>query len=190
MSSAKPHICFVSPTIWPVFASGSPLHAGSQVKSVGGAEVQQSLLARTFVRAGYPVSIITMNFGQAERLEIDGVQIYSVYKPGDGLPGVRFIYPRLTSLWSALKQVNADVYYQRACGMLTGVVAHYCRTNEKHFIYAAASDADFEVDLPLIKYARDKWLYRYGLRHASAVVVQNERQQQACLKNYERTSTL
>lgn len=179
----KPHICFVAPTIWPIFACHLP-HSGVQIKSVGGAEVQQSLLARTFVRAGYPVSIITMNYGQEADIELDGIKIYQIYRPEEGLPVIRFVYPRLTSIWSALKRVGADVYYQRACGMLTGVVGQFCRTYERRFIYAAASDADFENDLPMIEYRRDKWLYRHGLQHVDRVVVQNEKQQQTCKRNF------
>ena len=56
--SARPHICFVSPFAWPVFARDE------RIKLVGGAEVQQSVLMRLFQRNGYRVSLITLDFGQ------------------------------------------------------------------------------------------------------------------------------
>ena len=48
----RPHICFVAPLAWPVLA-----HA-ADIDVIGGAEVQQAILARSLARAGYRVSMI------------------------------------------------------------------------------------------------------------------------------------
>ncbi len=182
--SVAPHICFVAPALYPVL-SGS-----TQIESVGGAEVQQAILARTFQQAGYRVSVVTMDYGQPEEIIIDGIRVIRAHAPQAGLPVLRFIYPRMTSMWQAMARADADIYYQRASGMLTGLVAQFCAHRGKRFIYSAASDADFYPELPLISYGRDKWFYRRGLRMADQIVVQNETQRQACLANFGRTSTL
>lgn len=184
MKVRRPRICFVSPTIWPVFSRAHDLDV------VGGAEVQQTLLARQFVAAGYDVSIVCMDHGQPDGVVLDGVTVYRSYAPRAGLPVLRFLHPRLTGLWAALRRANADVYYQRGAGMLTGVVGQFCRVFGRRFIFAGASDLDFDPALPLIHYGRDRSMFRYGLRCADAVVVQNQRQLRDCCANYGLESTL
>ncbi|MES2159772.1 MAG: glycosyltransferase family 4 protein [Pseudomonadota bacterium] len=184
MTPSKPRICFVSPTMWPVFSRAPGLDV------VGGAEVQQAILARQFARAGYAVSLVCMDHGQPDGVVIDGVTVYRAYAPGAGLPVLRFLHPRLSALWAALRRADADIYYQRGAGMLTGVVARFCRRHGRRFIFAAASDLDFDPALPLIQYGRDRALFRHGVRRAHAVVVQNLRQQHACRATYGLPSTL
>lgn len=181
---AKPRICFVAPAIYPV------LSGDRRIESVGGAEVQQTILARTLQQAGYQVSVVTMDYGQPAVVDLDGIQVYRAHSPHGGLPVLRYLHPRITSIWRAMQLADADIYYQRASGMLAGLIAHFCARYRRKFVFAAASDADFFPDLPLIHYSRDKWLYRRGLRRADAVVVQNPVQQQACRERFGRAATI
>jgi glycosyltransferase involved in cell wall biosynthesis len=180
----KPHICFVAPNIWPVF-SGDP-----NIAVAGGAEVQQSILARLLVREGYQVSIVCEDYGQPKRSVRDGVTVIKTFRPRAGLPMLRFIYPRLTTTWSAMRMADADIYYQRSAGMLTAVVAEFCRRHGKQAIYAAASDSDFIPEQQMIHYQRDRWLFRKGLAMVDAVIVQNEQQKHFCAENFAREATL
>src|ERR1043165_10283989 len=108
MSSARPHICFVAPTAWPV------LSGATDITTVGGAEVQQSLLARSLTERGFRVSMVCMDYGQDEEVVIDGITAVRCDAFHGGLPVLRAIHPRFTRLWSTLKKVDADIYYQRA----------------------------------------------------------------------------
>lgn len=180
----RPHVCFVAPLAWPV------LSGDSSIAVVGGAEVQQSILARLLVGGGYRVSMICLDYGQPDRTVIDGVTTYRTFRPSAGIPGLRFLHPRITSLWRAMGEVNADIYYQRSADMLTAVVAAFCRRHGKRSIYAGASDSDFLPGQQLIRWRRDRWLFERGLAAVDAVVVQNTAQQESCLKYYGRTSTL
>jgi glycosyltransferase involved in cell wall biosynthesis len=180
----RPHICFVAPNLWPAF-SHDPDN-----ELIGGADVQQSILARALVRDGYRVSMICLDFGQPQRVLLDGVMVHKAYRPDAGLRVLRFIHPRITTLWRAMRAVDADVYYQRCSAMLTALVAVYCRSYGKRSIFASACDLDFVPGRQPIGYLRDRWLFEQGLKRVDRIVVQNVTQQQACRANYHRESTL
>lgn len=181
---ARPHICFVAPAAWPV------LSPRPELPIVGGAEVQQCIVARLLVRAGYQVSMICLDYGQPARVVVDGITVHKVHAPDSGWPVVRFVHPRLTTLWRVMREIDADIYYQRAAGMLTAVVATFCRRYGKCSIYAGASDSDFLPGRQEIRYARDRWLFEKGLTRADCLVVQNPMQQRYCLEHYGRRSVL
>jgi glycosyltransferase involved in cell wall biosynthesis len=179
------HVCFVAPHAWPV------LSRDPHLKVMGGAEVQQSNLARLFVANGYRVSMITMDFGQPDRSVVDGVTVHKVFKPEEGIPLIRFVHPRLTSMWRALGEVDADIYYCRAASIWLWLVTEFCRRRGKRSVYAGASDVDFTPGIGgQIRYARDRWLYRRGLAAANAIVAQNETQRTTCEANYGRQAVV
>ena len=68
--------------------------------------------------------------------------------------------------------------------MLTGVVAKYCKSNNKKFIFAGASNLNFMPDQLRLPYKRDKYLYEWGLKNASNVLVQNQEQKTLLKNNY------
>ena len=176
----KPHVCFVAPYAWPVLARDP------NIQVVGGAEVQQSILARLFAQAGYPVSMISFDYGQPSPTVVDGITVYKAFREGAGIPVLRFLHPRLTTMWRVLRQVNADVYYQRSSAMWTAVVAEFCRRHGKRSIYAGASDRDFELGQEQILHMRDKWLYRRGVARVDRIVTQNAFQLESCRRHYRR----
>ena len=175
------HVCFVAPGAWPVFSGQT------DIPYAGGAEVQQATLARLLAARGYRVSMICQDFGQPDGVEIDGVVVRKVFGGRDGVPLLRFVHPRLTTMWRALQEVDADIYYYRSAAMWVGVVGEFCRRRGKRLIYAGAADPDFVPDIGgQIRYARDRWLYRRGLRLADAIVVQNRLQLERARAHYGR----
>jgi glycosyltransferase involved in cell wall biosynthesis len=182
MHGNKPSICFVAPNAYSIIARDT------NIKIVGGAELQQSLLAKALVKKGYQVTMICMDHGQKDNLEIDGARIIKAYRPDAGIPGFRFFHPRLTSIWRSMKRANADIYIQSCAGMLTGVVTAFCKLNNKKSIFYAASDNDF-IKVPYhIKYYRDLWLYQYGVKYADKILIQNSNQRLQCKLMYNRDS--
>jgi glycosyltransferase involved in cell wall biosynthesis len=178
-------ICFVAPYAWPVLARESSLGI------VGGAEVQQCILARLLAREGVRVSMITLDFGQPDRAEVDGVRVHKTFRPEEGIPALRFVHPRLTATWRALADADAGVYYLRSASMLASVIDEFCRRRGRRSVYAAATDADFAPDLrDQIRFARDRWLYRRGLARVDRIIVQNAAQLEACRTRYGRDATL
>ena len=178
------HVCFLAPTTWPVIAGDT------SIPLVGGAEVQQSMIAPALVQRGYRVTMICHDYGQPDKVDVKGVSIVKMHKPDEGIPVVRFIHPRLTSLWSALKRVDADVYYQRSAAAWTGFLAAFCRQNGRRSIYAGASDVDFLPGQQDIRFARDRAIYEWGLRRMDGIVVQNPVQREQLKTHYGLDSTL
>jgi len=174
----------VAPAGYPVLA------ANRSIPSVGGSEVQQSFIAPELARRGYDVSMISMDFGQREGCWVKGVRQLKMYAPKSGVPVLRFVHPRLTSLWSAMGRANADIYYLQNAGGIMGFIARFAQSHKKLAVFASASDFDFDPDLPFIRLARDKALYSYGVRNAHCVVVQNDRQMQLCRQIFKRNSVV
>lgn len=184
LARPRPHVCFVAPTTWPIFAGVK------DIPVVGGAELQQSVIAKALARRGYRVSMISMDYGQHEGTVLEGVTLHKMHKPDEGIPVVRFFHPRLTSLWHAMKRVDADVYYQRTSAAWTGFVAAFCKAHGKRSIYAGASDVDFIPGRQDIAFARDRKLFEYGLRRVDRIVVQNPNQQADVRRHYGRDAII
>jgi glycosyltransferase involved in cell wall biosynthesis len=168
-----------------------PVLAGRRdSRELGGAQVQQVMIARALVRAGIRVTFICMDYGQPEEEWIDGIRVIRTYGPNDGVRGLRFFHPRISGLFKAMRRADADVYYQRCSGMTTGLMTAWCRWHGKPAIYAGASDLDFQPGPPNVHNRRDRWLFTRGLRQAAAVVIQNPRQRELLLANHGREGVL
>jgi len=173
-----PRICFVGLESLPVLAPEFEQHG------IGGEQLQQSLLAKAFVRSGFPVSMVVGDYGQPDGAAWSGIKTYKASSAGEGIPIVRFVYPRWTKLCAALRRADADVYYVSCAGAQVGQIAMWVARNSRRMIFRVASDADCEPDGLLISLWRDRKLYEYGLRRAAAVLVQSLRQQQRLRSNY------
>jgi glycosyltransferase involved in cell wall biosynthesis len=180
------NICFVSLNAWSILSNDQ-----SRETTVGGAELQVVILARELVQRGHQVSIIVMDHGQPQESEVQGIRVLSAYRPNEGLSGLRFFHPRLTKLWSALSRAGAEIYFQSGAGAMTGIVAVYAMLHRNTaFVFRAASNADFAPDLPLVRYARDRQLFRWGIRRANLVFVQTTVQQQLLRERFSLDSFL
>ena len=178
---SAPRICIVS-------HAGYRALTGSATGHIGGVEHQTTLLAHWLVARGYAVDFVTWREGDEADATIDGIRLLTVCRQDEGLPGVRFVYPRWTSLVRALRRSNADVYYHNTAECVTGQVGLWCRLFGRRFVFSAASHADCDAALPCLPRRRERVLYRLGLRFAAAVVVQTETQQRMMQANFGRAA--
>jgi len=151
---------------------------------IGGESVQQTLLGRALVRAGHDVSMVVSDLGQRDGARWDGIRVYKAYRSDAGVPVLRFVHPRWTGLWSALKRADADVYYTSCAGMEVGLLALFCRRFRRRFVFRAASDSDCDRSRVLVRYARDRWLYAQGIKRADVILVQSASQARALADSY------
>ena len=171
-SKRHPRVCFVAPNAYGMLSGRADLN------HIGGAETQLSLVARGLVERGYPVSFVVWDHGQPDGETRNGVQVFKACPRDAGMRVVRFVHPRATSLWAALRRANADMYVRRTADSDIAVVAAWCRRHGRKFVYSAASDTDCLRDLPRLSTRHERVLYRYGLRRADRIIAQTFRQQQ------------
>ena len=181
-----PRICFVGLHNLPVLAREYSAHG------IGGEEVQHTLLARALAARGYDVSMVVMDYGQADGSAWEGITTYKTYRSGDGLPVLRFFHPRWTGVWSAMKRAEADIYYLSSASLRVGLSALFSRMHHRKLVFRIASDMDCEPEKLLIEYNywRDRRIYEYGLRRAHAILAQSLHQQDAMKLNYGLSSTI
>ena len=140
-------------------------------------------MAKWFAKHGYKISMITLDEGQKDGMEIDGVRIFKMCRQDAGIKGLRFFWPKWTSLIAAMKRADADIYYQNLAECVTGQAALWCHKHKRKFIFSAAADSHCDARLQYMHTLRDRVLYRYGLIHANKVIVQSLRQREMIQEN-------
>jgi glycosyltransferase involved in cell wall biosynthesis len=168
-------ICIVSLNIVPFFD-------GDSGKQFGGAETQAAFVAGALRLAGHDVTMVVSDLKDPSRVPYPAE---NAFDSDDGVPGLRFFYPRWTGIMNALGRADADVYYQRNAGMITGLTAIFCRKHGRVFVYGAGSDTDFSPRDVRIQGLRDRTLFAYGLRTSRGFVVQNQRQAEAAGRRFD-----
>lgn len=154
------HICFVSESIHSFYGSGVP-------EGVGGAERQQYMLARELVKEGLEVSVVTIRREGVNRVEIhDGVEVWNILPKKRGLKNIPH---KSISLFRALQQVDADIYYARGNDFLYISLSMLCRFHDASFVFAVANDANVEPSHINRKPVFIRPLYRYAIRAADAI---------------------
>jgi glycosyltransferase involved in cell wall biosynthesis len=176
-SADRLNICIVSHLAFGAMTGGRRGHAG-------GVEHQTSLTARWLAARGHTVSLIVWDEGQPQDIELDGVRVIKACAREAGVPVVRFVHPRWTSLVGALARANASVYYHNCAEYVTGQVALWCRLHRRRFVYSVASDPECDPALPALHHVRERVLFRYGLRHADLIIAQTETQREALVRGF------
>jgi glycosyltransferase involved in cell wall biosynthesis len=184
VSELEPSVCFVGLGNLPVLAREYAHHG------IGGMQVQQTLLAKALAKRAFVVSMVVADYGQPDGASWDGVTTWRAFRPDAGIPVLRYIHPRWTGIWSALKRADADIYYVSGVGMMLGLVTMFAHRYGRKAVYRLASTSDCDPETICVEYWRDRQLYAYGLRCADLVLSQTVEQQCLMLKNYNRESAV
>lgn len=177
-------ICFVSTS-----SATYGLLTGEPIAKVGGAELQQSLIAKCMRQSGHEVSFLVHDFGQQDIVENEqGIRLIKTF----GLRNSGFLLKRCTPLrlFRGMALADADVYYQRNGGAITGLVAAFCKLKRRKFIFAAASQGDVDGTKKQKGSLSSRQLYAYGVRNAHVVLAQSEYQKGMLQENYNRQSVV
>lgn len=180
--AAPGSICFVGLGNLPVLAREYSR------RRAGGAELQQTLLARELARRGWRVSMVVADLGQPDGRVWDGIKTYRAFRPEEGIPVVRFLHPRWSKLHAAMRRADADIYYTSCAGGHLAQVALFARGRGRKVVLRIASDTDCDPRRLLVRYWRDRMLYRWGLAHTDLVLAQTPSQRRALAGNFGRDS--
>lgn len=181
--SGRGRICLFAPYLWPAFSGG-------RIPFAGGAETQQRALATGLAARGFEVVVATCDYGQGRRAAAEGVTFLATHPPFAGLPGLRFLHPRLTGNLRALHAADADVYYARGAGFPAGLAFDVARARGAAFAFGAAHDRDTDPALPGLGNPRDRWWARRALGGADLVIAQTGRQREAFRARLGRDSVV
>lgn len=183
----KPRICFVSESE----ATYGLMVGGDASATVGGAEVQQALLAPALQKLGYSISFLVPDLGQPDEVVTEqGIRLIKTREQYKPVAGLRDQLADVRLLFRAMSRAGADIYYQRTSATITGIVALYCKLKRKPFVYSVASNMDLDgTTRRRLKPLHHK-IYWYGLTRASAVVVQTEDQMHLLKENVGKDGVL
>ncbi len=184
MGAYKPRVCIISTS-----HILSNLLLGQECGLVGGAEVQQTLIIRMLKDIGCEVSVMVHDLGQPDEvLTEDGTRLIKAYRSRRRLTDL--VFPWTHPFWRAMKRAEADVFYQRATGTMTGVICMLCKLLGKPFVHATSIDLDLngtkEAGLNPIK----RIVYRYGIRNTTVVVVQTDQQDADLRRRFGRDGVI
>lgn len=152
---------------------------------LGGIETQLVALAKGLTQQNCEVSFITYNHGQCEMEYHYGLKVCKCFAPGGGIKYVRSIYPQTWKLWKAMRKMDAAVYIQMGAGIETaqvGIGSRVATKRKSKFVYFFASDTDYQQYVgPHTKTLEGK-LFLQGIRRASILIAQSERQRRGILE--------
>ncbi len=154
------------------------LLTGRGPETVGGAELQLSLLAKALARRGHRVAFGVGGYdGVAECTTAEGIHVVPVYKARPGTRWHRKLL-RPIELVRALGGLGAETFIAMGAGAQAGIMAAYCRARRKRFIFWLASDTDALCHVEGLSRTpkSERWLALRGLRWADVVVAQTQTQ--------------
>lgn len=164
------------------------LLSGSPQDEMGGAELQEALLASELSKHNFEVSCIVYDYGQSSYEVINKINLYKTFPKGYHIDGFISFFRALTLTWHALSTCNSDIYYYRGSGSDISVLAIFCLLKRKKFVLGMASDKDvdgiFEKKLKIC----EKISFWLGVKLANCVICQNKGQQTSLKNKFKKNS--
>ena len=140
---------------------------------MGGAEVQCYMIAERLMLKGYEIHYICYK-KPLDTIKID-LTIHNI-----GEKASQGTLKHITSLFSAFKKADCDLYLQTCPRLATGLTALFCKLYNRIFVYRAVNLKDADLSFSKEYYWPDvRWcfkkMYSYGVRRADAIACNSMR---------------
>ncbi|MFC1912154.1 glycosyltransferase family 4 protein [Chloroflexota bacterium] len=179
----KLKICFLA-------LASYPLLMHSKEALVGGAEVQQVLLAEELIKDDLIISFIVFDHGQKQAKMVNGITLYKTIPKDYRLNSPLSLFRATRIFWKAMKLADADIYFQRASNKISSLVAIYCLLHKKKYIHSIASDKSVNGMYTKQAGSLMGWLYAFAIKRADIVLTQSKYQQKLLRTRFHKDSTI
>ena len=160
----KTNICFIDFFVYPLFNPKSKI-------VFGGAQIQLYFLSLKLAKTSqFQVSFLTDDQKTNQTEMFNQINLFKLTRSA-AQSTVSFIYKLIIKL----KQINADIYIQRAASAETGLIALICKLFKKQFIFMVAHNRDVNGQFLNQNGFRGK-LYLLGLKLANKIICQTKHQ--------------
>jgi glycosyltransferase involved in cell wall biosynthesis len=178
-------ICFVSLSAYKLFDKSSKV-------AFGGSELQSYFLAKELSKdKNFKVYFLVNDpLGNNDLKEFNGVKVYRLKRYKRHRWRGNFL-KTLFHFFLALKKIDANIYFQRAAGMETGLVAFFSKLFRKKFVYMVAHDENVLNKkfswLPKGIRGDIYWqLSKIGIKMADFIICQHKKQKEDLKKFYHK----
>lgn len=152
---------------------------------IGGAEVDQFLLAKELPGSSFDITFITYSDGGDTVEYFNNMRIIKAYEREDA--SNLTLCSKALSLFYEMYKAKADIYFHSAGA--SGIVALFCLLNNKKFIYRIPSDRDVDNKLSFPCEKRYRWLLnKMDINLADCIIAQSEYQKELVKKNFNKKS--
>ena len=151
-------------------------------RTTGGAEFQLRSLGRLFSSMGHEVDFL-MEGDEKDALEIDEGRVWQIMPVG-GVPLIKLVHPKSTTLVRFLKKWKTDLLIQRGASETTALGAYCAHRVGIPFLFLLASDSDLQVGSEILPHPQDRVLYRTALSKSRWIVAQTAEQAKLLGRNH------
>ena len=169
-------LCVLTPVHWSAFK--------------GGSEYQASLLI-DYLRTKYNVDATYLTLAADRAVDRKSYRLVC-FSSRTGIRRYGMFFDAFR-LYRTLSRESPDVIYQQVGCAHTGIAAYYAKRNKCRMVWRVASDNDVTKrpkDWLHPHVMLDHWFLEYGIRNASVIITQTERQRELLAANFDRSDAI
>lgn len=183
----KIKVCFISLGSYPLF---NPQIIPSIKGTIhGGAELNCYLIAEELAKdPQYEIHFIVGDFGQPLKETRKNIILHRSFSLNPNMKYLKYSIGFL-KLYNLCRKINADIYFQSSAGIITGLIALYCKIARKKFIFRTAHDRDCNGEF-IANHLFLGIFYKFGLFNTSLIITQTKLHQKALLNSLNLKSVV